>query len=410
MKQVLIMFVVLTSILSCSNFDGSPEIKSKVKIVKTIAENSDFGFNYSEFNVMQDTVKRGDTFGTIISKQNIGNRKVFEIVKSVRDTFNVRYIRPNRAYTMLRSKDKTNKIQVFVYQPDALNYYVIDFRDTTVVAHKKKRPITIRRRTIGGVIKGSLSETLGNAGVGAALASRITKIYSWSIDFFKLKKGDRYAIIFTERFINDSIYNGVEKMEASFFEYKGKIIYAFPYIQNPASGQVGYYDEDGKTLKNFFLKTPIKFSRLTSRFSMSRYHPVQHRWKAHKGTDYAAPRGTAISTTASGTIERTGYTAGNGNYVKVKHNKTYSTQYLHMSKILVRRGQHVNQGDVIGRVGSTGLATGPHVCYRFWKNGRQVDALKLKLPSGEPMKSANRALFLKTVEPLKVELDSVGNL
>lgn len=410
MKQVLIMFVVLTSILSCSNFDGSPEIKSKVKIVKTIAENSDFGFNYSEFNVMQDTVKRGDTFGTIISKQNIGNRKVFEIVKSVRDTFNVRYIRPNRAYTMLRSKDKTNKIQVFVYQPDALNYYVIDFRDTTVVAHKKKRPITIRRRTIGGVIKGSLSETLGNAGVGAALASRITKIYSWSIDFFKLKKGDRYAIIFTERFINDSIYNGVEKMEASFFEYKGKIIYAFPYIQNPASGQVGYYDEDGKTLKNFFLKTPIKFSRLTSRFSMSRYHPVQHRWKAHKGTDYAAPRGTAISTTASGTIERTGYTAGNGNYVKVKHNKTYSTQYLHMSKILVRRGQHVNQGDVIGRVGSSGLATGPHVCYRFWKNGRQVDALKLKLPSGEPMKSANRALFLKTVEPFKVELDSVGNL
>jgi murein DD-endopeptidase MepM/ murein hydrolase activator NlpD len=359
---------------------------------------------------MQDTVKRGDTFGTIISKQNIGNRKVFEIVKSVRDTFNVRYIRPNRAYTMLRSKDKTNKIQVFVYQPDALNYYVIDFRDTTVVAHKKKRPITIRRRTIGGVIKGSLSETLGNAGVGAALASRITKIYSWSIDFFKLKKGDRYAIIFTERFINDSIYNGVEKMEASFFEYKGKIIYAFPYIQNPASGQVGYYDEDGKTLKNFFLKTPIKFSRLTSRFSMSRYHPVQHRWKAHKGTDYAAPRGTAISTTASGTIERTGYTAGNGNYVKVKHNKTYSTQYLHMSKILVRRGQHVNQGDVIGRVGSSGLATGPHVCYRFWKNGRQVDALKLKLPSGEPMKSANRALFLKTVEPFKVELDSVGNL
>lgn len=410
MKQVLIMFVVLTSILSCSNFDGSPEIKSKVKIVKTIAENSDFGFNYSEFNVMQDTVKRGDTFGTIISKQNIGNRKVFGIVKSVRDTFNVRYIRPNRAYTMLRSKDKTNKIQVFIYQPDALNYYVIDFRDSTVVAHKKKRPITIRRRTIGGVIKGSLSETLGNAGVGAALASRITKIYSWSIDFFKLKKGDRYAIIFTERFINDSIYNGVEKMEASFFEYKGKIIYAFPYIQNPASGQLGYYDEDGKTLKNFFLKTPIKFSRLTSRFSMSRYHPVQHRWKAHKGTDYAAPRGTAISTTASGTVERTGYTAGNGNYVKVKHNKTYSTQYLHMSKILVRRGQHVNQGDVIGRVGSTGLATGPHVCYRFWKNGRQVDALKLKLPSGEPMKSANRALFLKTVDPLKVELDGVGNL
>jgi murein DD-endopeptidase MepM/ murein hydrolase activator NlpD len=410
LKKVLIILIVLTSILSCNESNDKPEAKTKVKTVKPIAENSDFGFNYSEFNVVQDTIKRGDNFGTIISKQNIGDRKVFEIVKSVRDTFNVRYIRPNRAYTMLRSKDKTNKLQVFVYQPDALNYYVFDFRDTTIVAYKKTRPITIRRRTIGGVLKGSLSETLGNAGVEAALASRITKIYSWSIDFFKVKKGDRFAVTFTERFINDSVYNGVEDLEASFFEYKGKIIYAFPYVQNAASGQVGYYDEDGKTLKNFFLKTPIKFSRLTSRFSMNRYHPVQHRWKAHKGTDYAAPRGTPITTTASGTVERTGYTAGNGNYVKVKHNGTYSTQYLHMSKILVRRGQHVNQGDVIGRVGSTGLATGPHVCYRFWKNGRQVDALKLKLPGGEPMRSANRARFLKTIEPLKFELDSVGNL
>lgn len=410
MKQVVIIFIVLTAILSCNKSNNNQELKSKVKIVKPIAEDSDFGFNYSEFNVIHDTIKRGDTFGTIISKQNIGDRKMFEIVNSVRDTFNVRYIKPNRAYTMLRSKDKTNKLQVFVYQPDALSYYVFDFRDTTVVAYKKTRPITIRRRTIGGVLKGSLSETLGNAGVEAALASRITKIYSWSIDFFKLKKGDRFALTFTERFINDSIYDGVENLEASFFEYKGKIIYAFPYVQNPSSGKVGYYDEDGKTLKNFFLKTPIKFSRLTSRFSMNRYHPVQHRWKAHKGTDYAAPTGTPITTTASGTVERTGYTAGNGNYVKVKHNGTYSTQYLHMSKILVRRGQHVNQGDVIGRVGSTGLATGPHVCYRFWKNGKQVDALKLNLPGGEPMNSANKSRFLKTIEPLKFELDSIGNL
>ncbi|SEA82744.1 Murein DD-endopeptidase MepM and murein hydrolase activator NlpD, contain LysM domain [Flavobacterium gillisiae] len=410
MKQVVIIFIVLTAILSCNKSNNNQELESRVKIVKPIAEDSDFGFNYSEFNVIHDTIKRGDTFGTIISKQNIGDRKMFEIVNSVRDTFNVRYIKPNRAYTMLRSKDKTNKLQVFVYQPDALSYYVFDFRDTTVVAYKKTRPITIRRRTIGGVLKGSLSETLGNAGVEAALASRITKIYSWSIDFFKLKKGDRFALTFTERFINDSIYDGVENLEASFFEYKGKIIYAFPYVQNPASGKVGYYDEDGKTLKNFFLKTPIKFSRLTSRFSMNRYHPVQHRWKAHKGTDYAAPTGTPITTTASGTVERTGYTAGNGNYVKVKHNGTYSTQYLHMSKILVRRGQHVNQGDVIGRVGSTGLATGPHVCYRFWKNGKQVDALKLNLPGGEPMNSANKSRFLKTIEPLKFELDSIGNL
>ena len=404
------VIVLLTTILSCNKSADKVENKTPIKKVKAKAENSDFGFNFADFNVVQDTVRKGDTFGTIINKQNIGDRKVFEIVESVKDTFDVRIIKPNRIYTMLRSKNKTNKLEVFVYQPDALSYYIFDLRDTVIVAHKKTRPITIRRRTIGGVVKGSLSETLGDAGVEAALANRITKIYSWSIDFFKLKKGDRYGITFTERFINDSIYDGVDELEASFFEYKGKLVYAFPFVQNESSGKVEYYDEDGKTLKNFFLKTPIKFSRITSRFTMNRFHPVQHRWKAHKGTDYAAPTGTPITTTASGVVEQAGYTAGNGNYVKVKHNGTYSTQYLHMSKILVRRGQHVNQGDVIGRVGSTGLATGPHVCYRFWKNGVQVDALRLNLPSGEPMTGGNKERFLKKITPLKRELDSIANL
>ena len=143
---------------------------------------------------------------------------------------------------------------------------------------------------------------------------------------------------------------------------------------------------------------------------MQRFHPVQHRWKAHKGTDYAAPRGTPITTTAGGVVEQSGYTAGNGNFVKVKHNGTYSTQYLHMSKILVRRGQRVTQGQVIGLVGSTGLATGPHVCYRFWKNGVQVDALRLKLPNSQPMEGRNLPRFKEQIRPLKRELDSVADI
>lgn len=410
MKQLFIILIVLLTIVACNKSKEESSNKSIVKVVKQIDKDSDFGFNFANFNVVQDTVAKGDTFGTILSKQNLGDRRVYDIVEKVKDTFNVRSIRPNKAFTILRSKDKKNKIQVFIYQPNSLNYYVIDFRDSVVSAYKKVRPVTIRRRMIGGVLKGSLSETLVNAGVQAALASKMTKVYSWSIDFFKLKKGDRFGLVFTERYINDSIYDGVEDLEASFFEYKGKIIYAFPFVQNPASGKVEYYDDEGKTLKNFFLKTPIKFSRITSRFTMQRFHPVQQRWKAHKGTDYAAPTGTPITTTASGVVERTGYTAGNGNYVKVKHNGTYSTQYLHMSKILVRQGQRVNQGDVIGRVGSTGLATGPHVCYRFWKNGVQVDALKLNLPTGEAMQGQNKVKFLAAIEPLKRELDSIGNL
>jgi len=410
LKYLLTFIIALILVVSCKNSDNDTDKKSVVKKVKPKKDNSDFGFNFADYNVVQDTVRKGDTFGTIINQQNIGDRKIHEIVQNIKDTFDVRSIRPNRTFTMLRSKDKTNKLQVFIYEPNDLSYYIFDLRDSAVVARKKVRPVTIKRRVITGVLKGSLSETLSNSGVEPNLANRITKIYSWSIDFFKLKKGDRFGIAFNERYVNDSIYNGVADIEGAFFEYKGKIMYAFPFVQNQSSGKVEYYDEEGKTMKNLFLKSPIKFSRITSKFTASRFHPVQHRWKAHKGTDYAAPTGTPIMTTATGVVEQTGYTAGNGNYVKVKHNGTYSTQYLHMSKILVRRGQHVNQGDVIGRVGSTGLATGPHVCYRFWKNGVQVDALRLKLPTGTTMENGNKARFMKKIEPLKRELDSIGNL
>jgi murein DD-endopeptidase MepM/ murein hydrolase activator NlpD len=151
----------------------------------------------------------------------------------------------------------------------------------------------------------------------------------------------------------------------------------------------------------------LKFINITSRYTKNRFHPVQKRWKAHNGTDYAAPTGTPIMSTAAGTVEQAGYTTGNGNFVKVKHDRTYATQYLHMSKILVRRGQRVTQGQVIGKVGSTGLATGPHVCYRFWKNGVQVDALKLKLPTSTPMDSKYKQKFMQYMTPLKREFDSV---
>lgn len=406
MKQLIVFFIVVTALISC-NRNEAPIEKA---VVKPQIKKNDFGFVLSDFNVVNDTVHSGDTFGSILEKQNIGHKSVYDIVAQIKDTFNVHSIRIKKPYTLLRSKNRISELAVFIYQPDALHYYVIDLRDSIAKASLKTKPLTLKSRTIGGVLKGSLSETLESAKVEGALATRISKIFAWSIDFFKVKKGDRFGLTFTERYINDTIYDGVDSLQAAFFEYKGKIIYAFPFEQNQGSGKFEYYDEDGKTLKNFFLKTPIKFSHITSHFSSNRFHPVQQIWKAHKGTDYAAPTGTPISTTAAGVVEQTGYTAGNGNFVKVKHNSTYSTQYLHMSRILVRRGQHVNQGQTIGLVGSTGLATGPHVCYRFWKNGVQVDALRLKLPNGEPMNSKNKERFLKQIEPLKFELDSVSNL
>lgn len=405
MKKAVVLIVAFVLLLSCNKSEnGTAAVEAKPQRIV-----EQFGFKFNDFNVYHDTIQKGDTFGSLIEKQNIGDNQVYDIIDKVKDSFDVRKVRIGKPFTLLRSKDRYKKLQAFIYQPDRGTYYVIDFRDSISV-YKKTRPILIKTRTIAGSLDGSLSEALSKEGVDNALANKLTKVYAWSIDFFKLKKGDKFGITFTERYIDDTIYDGVDSLKAAFFEYKGKRIYAFPFAQNEASGKVDYYDEEGKALKNFFLKAPLKFVNITSHFAKNRFHPVQLIWKAHKGTDYAAPTGTPIMTTASGIVEQTGYTAGNGNFVKVKHDRTYSTQYLHMSKILARRGQHVNQGDIIGKVGSTGLATGPHVCYRFWKNGQQVDALKLKLPNSEPMDKRNLPRFMTQMKPLKQELDSISNL
>lgn len=403
MKKATLFILLLFVIASCKKEEDVTIAETPIS--RPVAEQ--FGFRFADYNVVQDTVRSGDTFGSIMNAQNLGENQVYDIVEKVKDGFDVRSIRIGKPYTILRSKGRYKKTFAFIYQPDRGSYYVVDLRDSVSV-YKKIRPIMVRQRTIAGSLDGSLSEALIKEKVDIALANKLTKVYAWSIDFFKLKKGDKFGITFTERFIDDTIYDGVDSLKAAFFEYKGKTIYAFPFAQNEKSGKLDYYDEQGKALKNFFLKAPLKYVNITSRYSANRFHPVQLMWKAHKGTDYAAPTGTPIMTTASGVVEQTGFTAGNGNFVKVKHDRTYATQYLHMSKILVRRGQRVNQGDVIGKVGSTGLATGPHVCYRFWKNGVQVDALRLQLPNSAPMDKKNLPRFLTQMQPLKRELDSVA--
>jgi murein DD-endopeptidase MepM/ murein hydrolase activator NlpD len=403
-KAIFILFILIT-LFSCNKKQEEVWVED-IEPARPIV---DFGFKFDDYNYIQDTTKGGDTFRSILKTQNLNGRTIDSIIKIVKDTFNINSVTRHKALTFLREKGKTNKLQAFVYQTDRLNYYLFDFRDTIAV-YKRARPLTFKNRTVAGTIIGNLVKSLENVKVDKDLAKKLTKTYAWSIDFFKTKKGDKFCLSFTERFINDSIYDGIDSLRCAFVEYKDKKIYAFPYIQDTNTNKVDYYDENANALRNFFLKSPLKFGVLTSHFTLSRFHPVQQIWKAHNGTDYAAPTGTPIMTTATGVIEQTGYTAGNGNFVKVKHDKMYSTQYLHMSRIIAKRGQQVKQGDIIGLVGSTGLATGPHVCYRFWKNGVQVDALKLKLPNSEPMDGKNKPAFFNYMQPLKRELDSVATL
>jgi murein DD-endopeptidase MepM/ murein hydrolase activator NlpD len=401
------LILILLTLISCKKEEKAKEVKPVVKKEAIVKE---FGFTLNDFQVVHDTISSGDTFGKILGEQGYDAAGIHNITEMIKDTFDLRDIRVGKPFTLLKDKKAPNALKVFVYQPDNLSYYVVDLRDSIVHVKKEVKPVTIKRRVIVAEIEGSLAETLNKAGASPALAHELSEIYAWSIDFFKIQKGDKFAVAVNEKYIDGTEYAGLENIEASYFEYKGEKIYAFPFRQDTTSKKFDYYDQEGKVLKSMFLKAPLKFSRISSRFSPRRFHPVQGRWKAHNGTDYAAPHGTPIMTTASGVVERTGYTAGNGNFVKVRHNGSYATQYLHMSKILVRQGQRVMQGDIIGKVGSTGLATGPHVCYRFWKNGIQVDALRQKLPNSEPMKEKHKARFNAYMTPLKKELDSISKV
>lgn len=398
--------MILVAFASCE--DKEPK-KLEVPLVKPEPVIVEFGFKLNDYQVIRDTIQSGDTFSKLLEKYYSGEMRSHDITEKIKDSINLRSIRAGRPYTILNTKTQPYKIQALIYEADNINYFVVDFRDS-IQTYKKQKPITIKRRTIASEIVGSLSETLAKAKTDPSLAHNLADIYAYSIDFFKIQKGDKFAVTFYEKFINDTVYAGVEKMEASFFEHKGKKYYAFPFKKDSLAKKTDFYDEEGKALRTMFLKAPLDYFRISSKFSPKRFHPVQRRWKAHKGTDYAAAHGTPIKTTAAGVVERTGYTAGNGNFVKVKHNSTYSTQYLHMSKILVRRGQRVSQGQVIGKVGSTGLATGPHVCYRFWKNGVQVDPLSQKFPNTEPMNAKLKPRFMKEMAPLKKELDSIATV
>ena len=331
----------------------------------------EFGFNLNDYTIVKDTIKQGDTFGKLLEENNIGAVDIHNITQKTKGEFNPKNIRTGKVYAFLYDKKDPSKPHSFIYQPNS-----------------------------------NLTVDALAAGISANATYQMGQIFDYTIDFFRLQKGDNFKIIYEERYVDDTIFAGVEKVKAAYFEWQGKPYYAFNFTTDSAKGTNGYYDEKGNMMKRMFLKSPLDIFRITSKFGM-RFHPVLHRMKGHFGTDYAAPTGTPIRVTAAGTVIEAGYSSGNGNYVKVRHNNMYTTQYLHMSRILARRGQRISQGQVIGLVGSTGLATGPHVCYRFWKNGRQVDPLREKLPESVPIDARLKAKYLKEIAPLKEQLDAL---
>lgn len=374
--------------------------------VQAIQQASIFGIPTSGYSIHADFIQKNQFLSDILGACNIDYSVVDKLVRKAKGTFDLRNMKANRPYTVLCSEDDTEKAEFLIYEHDPVQYVVFDLRDSLNIEIVDKE-ITTLTKTASGVINSSLYQTMKDQGLSPLLVVKLADVYAWSIDFFHIQKGDKFKLIYEERYA-DGEFIGIGEVKAGLFNHFGEDYYAINF-EHPKLEFNDFYDDNAKSLRKAFLKAPLNYSRISSRFSSSRFHPVLKRRKAHLGTDYAAAKGTPIMSTANGTISKASYTRGNGNYVKVKHNSVYSTQYLHMSKIAkgIKPGVHVKQGQVIGYVGSTGLATGPHVCYRFWKNGKQVDPYKQKLPEAEAMKPELLPDFYLFSDSVKCRIDAI---
>ncbi|MFV0539788.1 MAG: peptidoglycan DD-metalloendopeptidase family protein [Aestuariibaculum sp.] len=407
-KYALLFFMGVLLLFACKDKEqGEPEQEEELVMNEEPEENLEFGFNLDDYVVKRDTVRKGDSFGEILGRNNIDFSKIHNIVEKAKDTFNIRSIRIGKPYTLFCAKDSLQTPKIFVYQPNLEEYVVINFHDS-IHAYTSRKPIKYVEKIATGIINNNISQTLEEQGVSQKLTHILAdEIYAWSIDFRRLHKKDKFKVIYTDKYIDDTIYAGVHNVKAAYFEHNSEAFYAFRFETDSAKQTFDYFNEQAKSLRRAFLKAPVQFSRISSRYNLKRRIALYgFKIRPHKGTDFAAPVGTPIMATASGTVTESKYKGGNGNYVKIRHNATYETQYLHMQKRKVKAGQFVKQGDIIGTIGMTGNTSGPHVCYRFWKNGKQVDPFKQKLPESKPIADSLKQKYLDFIEPIKYTLDN----
>ena len=363
-----------------------------------------YGIVIDSLIVIEDKIKRNQNIAEILTAHNITNEAIFKLAKASKEVFDVRKLVANKKYTLICEPDSLKTAKAFVYEHNPTEYVVFNLKDTISVERKQK-DIQIVEKGVSGIIENNLSTTMSEIGLSPQLTNEFVDVFAWQIDFFRLQKGDKFKLIYEDHLVDgESI--GTGKIKSIYFEHFGNEFYAFHYDQGNG---VDYFDEKGQSLRKALLKYPLDFTRISSRYSGNRYHPVQKRYKAHRGTDFAAPKGTPIRAVGDGIVLEAQFKKYNGNYVKLKHNSTYTTQYLHMSAIKsgIKAGQRVRQGEIIGYVGSTGLATGNHLCYRFWKNGVQIDALNVELPPSEPISNENKLDFTTRKNLMMSQLESI---
>jgi murein DD-endopeptidase MepM/ murein hydrolase activator NlpD len=371
-----------------------------------VPANMRWNFAMDEFHLADISLKSGDVLGKILQQKGLSAQETMHLVEAAKTAgFSITNMRVGKELHFLTPKSGEQRARFMVYEPSPYEFIVFNLSAPFQV-QVVKRPVTTATVAASGVLVSSFWQALTDNGLSDELADGMIDILASSVDFYHQKQGDRFKVVYEQHFVEGKPV-GTGRIQAAMYERDGKESYAFYFDQPNLSCK--YYDAEGRPARKAFLKSPLKVSRISSRFNMNRLHPVLGYHKAHLGTDYAAPYGTPILAVADGVVEEATRRGGNGIFVKVRHDKTYSTQYLHMQGFAkgIRAGSHVVQGQTIGYVGSTGLATGPHVCFRFWKNGQQVDHLRLNLPSPEPIKGKDYEAFIKATESFREQLKAV---
>lgn len=405
----LALFVATVSILifkfqaqqkiQASLADTKVEIDAFPVVVPTMR----YGFAIDTFNVIEDSIRSGEFLGSILNRNKMSYSDIETLVKNAKGIFNVSSFKVNSPY-MILNQDTSTTADYFIYEPSVYSYYVFDLKEKQV--EKFEKPITYQSKAISGVIESSLWTAMTQQNASPALFSKMEDALQWSIDFTRVQPGDQFKLVYDQEFIEGQKV-GVGMVHAAYYKTANNEFHAVYYDENIE--KAGYYDLEGRPLNKGFLKSPVKSSRISSHYNLRRFHPILKRVRPHYGTDYAAPYGTPIQAVGGGVVVRKGYTKGNGNFVKIKHDDTYQTQYLHMQKFAsgIAVGTQVKQGQVIGYVGSTGLATGPHVCFRFWKDNKQINHLRLQFPPAEPLPEEDLPEFFKARDQYLAQLEAM---
>lgn len=402
MKKVLILSVLITllvlyvaqkPLLSGLNSNSAAPQHSSIMPMTTAEELAD-ALSLTAADsviVMEGAIAKRSSFYVEMQKQGVTPVEIDRIVRDTRKTFDLKKVRPGQKYTVYATENGgLDSLEYCISREKILK---IRRENETFTAVIDTLPYRILYQVTSGTIEQSLFASLSSEGADEALAGPLSLIFGWVIDFFKdIRSGDTYTILYQKKVYADGV-ESLGDILAATITTQNTPYHAFRY--KTANGKWGYYDLDGKSLQKTLLRAPLKFSRISSTFKHKRLHPVTHSYRPHYGVDYAAPYGTPVHATGDGTVEAAQYNSSNGKFIKIRHNRSYTTFYLHLSSYGrgVRQGAHVKQGQVIGYVGSTGLATGPHLDYRIKLNGSFVNPRTVKLPSKEPVPSVELARF-----------------